>query len=81
VTDHLLRDLRQLQQYAAGLRGLLTDADAQAPQQAVGTDRTGTVSVVLGPDGLPNSVRVTSDWRPRRQSAGAWSGAMVAGRG
>jgi hypothetical protein len=62
LTDDVLRDLRRLQQYAAGLRGLLTDADAHAPQQAAGADRTGAVSVLLGPDGLPNSVRVAPDW-------------------
>lgn len=57
-----MRELTQIQQYAAGLQGLLATAQAEAPRSSEGADRTGTVRVFLGPDGLPNSFRIESGW-------------------
>jgi hypothetical protein len=52
----------QMQNYAAALHDLINTAQAQAPQRSEGADRTGTVHVTLGPDGLPASFRVESNW-------------------
>lgn len=62
MTDELMRELVQIQQYAAGLRGLLATAQAEAPRTSEGADRTGTIRAVLGPDGLPDSFRIESGW-------------------
>lgn len=58
MTDELIGQLARIQQYAAGLHGLLADAQEQAPESSEGTDRSGTVRAFLGPDGLPRSFRV-----------------------
>ncbi len=71
----ILNELRQIQRYATGLQALLADAQAQAPRQADGTDGTGAVRVHLGRDGLPESVRVESDWQ-RRLAPEAFGGAV-----
>ncbi|MET0235422.1 MAG: hypothetical protein ABW224_12330 [Kibdelosporangium sp.] len=62
MTDDLIRELRQLQQYASGLQGLIADAEANAPARAEGTDSSGAVHVVLGPNGVPKSYRVDQGW-------------------
>lgn len=65
MTDELTRNLRQLQQYAATLHGLVSDAEAQAPQRSEAKDGTGSVNVVLDAAGLPQEIQVGSDWRRR----------------
>jgi hypothetical protein len=75
MTADLIRELQQIQRYAAGLQDLLAQAQAQAPQQAEGTDRSGAVHVVLGPDGFPETIRVDSGWE-RRLSPEAFGGAV-----
>lgn len=60
--DDLLAELTQLHDYAQGLQGLLATARQAAPAASSGSDRTGTVTVVLGPDGLPESFRVRAGW-------------------
>jgi hypothetical protein len=66
----------QMQNYAAALHGLLAAAQAQAPQRSEGVDRSGTVHVSLGPDGLPERFRVSADWH-RRIEAAAFGGAVL----
>lgn len=62
MSDEFLRELTQLQQYAAGLRDLVAEAEAAAPRRAEGADHTGAVRAVLGADGLPESFRVDTHW-------------------
>lgn len=75
MTADLIRELQQIQRYAAGLHDLLAQAQTQAPRQAEGTDRTGAVRVVLGPDGFPETIRVDSGWE-RRLAPEAFGGAV-----
>lgn len=65
MTGDFMQELAQIQRYAAGLQGLLNQAQAQAPRAAEGADSSGAVRVQLGPDGFPQSVRVESDWQRR----------------
>lgn len=60
--DDLLAELAQLHEYAQGLQGLLATARQAAPAASSGSDRTGTVTVALGPDGLPESFQVRPGW-------------------
>ncbi|MDQ4011780.1 MAG: hypothetical protein M3228_14070 [Actinomycetota bacterium] len=76
MTDDLMRELIQLQQYAAGLQGLLATAQAEAPRSSEGTDRTGTIRASLGPDGLPNSFRIEPGWH-RKITAENFGGAVL----
>ncbi|MBP2322851.1 DNA-binding protein YbaB [Kibdelosporangium banguiense] len=74
--DDLIKELQQLQQYAAGLQGLIANAEANAPARAEGTDSTGAVHVVLGPNGVPKSFRVEGDWE-RKLKPEAFGDAVV----
>ncbi|MFF7653398.1 YbaB/EbfC family nucleoid-associated protein [Streptomyces sp. NPDC007983] len=67
MTDDIFRGMREFQQYAEQLQQLMTDMQEQIPQHAVGEDVQGAVTVQLGPDKLPESIKVASDWE-RRQS-------------
>jgi hypothetical protein len=75
MTADLIRELQQIQRYAAGLHELLAQAQTQAPRRAEGTDRSGGVRVVLGPDGFPETIRVDSGWE-RRLAPEAFGGAV-----
>jgi hypothetical protein len=76
VTDDLMRELAQIQQYAAGLQGLLATVQAEAPRSSEGTDRTGTIRVFLDSDGVPSSFRVESGWN-RKIAAEHFGGAVL----
>jgi hypothetical protein len=75
MTADLIRELQRIQRYATGLGDLLAHAQAQAPRRAEGTDRSGGVRVVLGPDGFPETIRVESGWE-RRLAPEAFGGAV-----
>jgi hypothetical protein len=64
-----------LREQASRLQQVIADAQSSAPGRAGGTDSHGAVHVRLGPDGLPRSFRVTSDWK-RRVSADAFAAAV-----
>jgi hypothetical protein len=64
-----------LQEQASRLQQVIAEAQSSAPGRAEGTDSCGAVHVRLGPDGLPRSLRVTSDWK-RRVSADAFADAV-----
>jgi hypothetical protein len=49
----------------SGLRKLIEDVQAMAPQRLEAFDRTGAVRVVLGSDGQPELIEVEHDWRDR----------------
>lgn len=76
MTDDLMRELAQIQQYATGLQGLLATAQAEAPHSSEGTDRTGTIRVFLDSDGLPSSFRVEFGWN-RKIAAEHFGGAVL----
>lgn len=58
--------MREFQQYAEKLQQLMTDMQDQVPQHATGEDAQGAVSVTLGPDRLPESIKIASDWQRRQ---------------
>jgi hypothetical protein len=74
--DDLLAELAQLHEYAQGLRGLLATAQRAAPAASSGSDRTATVTVVLGPDGLPESFQVRPGWH-RTVAPAAFAGLVL----
>lgn len=69
MDDDLLAQFAQIQRYAAGLQGLLAEAQAVAPQHSEGTDKSGAIRVRLGPDGIPTSFSVSGDWARRLEPA------------
>jgi DNA-binding protein YbaB len=76
MTEEILRELQQFQRYAAGLQGLIADAEGMAPRSAEGADSSGVVHVTIGSDGLPESIRVDSDW-DRKLEPDAFGDAVV----
>lgn len=63
MTPALIREFQQIQRYASRLSELLAQAKEQAPRRAEGTDRSGMVRVMLGPDGLPETIKVENGWK------------------
>lgn len=63
--NDILGDLKRLRHYAAGLGDLLAELQRAAPERSEGADRSGTVRAVLGRDGLPETIRVSSLWKDR----------------
>lgn len=78
MTEDLTTQFARMQKYTAALRHLLADAQDRAPHEASGTDRTGAVQVVLGPDGLPKKVRVDPSWQRTLGAAGVGPAVMEA---
>lgn len=76
MNEEIMAQLAQVQRYAAGLQGLLAEAQAMAPGRSQGTDRNGAVHVTIGPDGLPNSFRVAPDWK-RKIKADTFGSAVL----
>lgn len=76
MADELLRELSQIQQYAAGLQSLLSSAQTQAPPSSEGADRSGTIRVRLDADGQPDSFRVEPGWH-RKLAAPAFGNAVI----
>ena len=74
--EDILRDLARLRDYAAGLQQVMADFQQAAPEHSQGTDRSGAVRAVLGPDGLPEAIRVDADWSNRLR-AGSFGAAVV----
>jgi hypothetical protein len=63
--DDLVRDLQQVQRYAAALEGVLAAARAKVPQRAQGADSARAIRVVLDGAGLPAEIVVAADWQRR----------------
>jgi hypothetical protein len=59
------RHLAQLQRSAAELGCLALDLAAATPPSVEGSDQTGLVHVVLGPDGIPTAIHVREGWQQR----------------
>ncbi|HKT05574.1 MAG TPA: hypothetical protein VJT31_39160 [Rugosimonospora sp.] len=66
----------ELMRRTARLRWLVDEVAAAVPDRAEGTDRTGTVRVVLGPDGLPVSIGLHPDWQSTVEPT-AFGGAVL----
>jgi hypothetical protein len=76
VNEEMMAQFAQIQRYANGLQRLLADAQAMAPSQSEGTDRSGAITVRLGADGIPRSFRIAQDWH-RRLAPGEFGPAVV----
>ncbi len=63
--DEILRDLARLRRYGGGLQDLLGELQRMAPERSEGTDPSGAVRAVLGPDGLPETIRVSPYWKEK----------------
>jgi hypothetical protein len=49
--------------YAAALQRAAAEQESQLPQRVEGVDPSRALRVVIGPDGLPDSVEVDFDWK------------------
>ncbi|WNE99220.1 YbaB/EbfC family nucleoid-associated protein [Streptomyces luomodiensis] len=76
MSEDIFRELQQFQQYAENLQRLMSDMHDRVPQSSEGTDPQGAVSVTLGADGLPESIKIASDWQ-RRRAVGDLGSAVV----
>ncbi len=63
-----MRQLLDLRRYADRLHAILAAAQAGVTQAATGSDRSGTVTIAHGSDGIPESARVEADWLRRLPS-------------
>ena len=64
-----LRSLAELQPEIGQLQSRFAQAVAQAETTSEGTDPSGAVTVILGPDGLARDVRIAGDWHRRLRAA------------
>ena len=62
MTDENVHELQGLQAEAAGLHQMIEKVNSQVPSRVDGFDPTGTVSVVVGADGLPDAIHVNEGW-------------------
>jgi hypothetical protein len=67
--EDILRDLQQLSRRAAELGRVFADMQQAAPARSEGSDRSGAVAAALGPDGLPETIRVHPDWQKKLAAA------------
>ncbi len=75
--EEILRRLEQLREYASGLQNLATEAAEAAPGHSEGADRTGMIRVIVGRDGLPESIRVAAQWQQKLEP-GSFAAAVMA---
>jgi len=68
--EHLLAGLDRTQRALSVLNDLVGQMGTVAPQRVTGTDPAGAVEVVLGRDGLPETIGVRPDWRRTVGAAG-----------
>jgi hypothetical protein len=76
MEDDMLRDLQQIGRRAAELGRVFADMQQAAPAHTEGSDRSGAVTAALGPDGLPETIRVHPDWR-KKLAAPAFGAAVA----
>lgn len=67
MDDDILHDLARLQRYGSRLAELMGEMQRAAPQRSEGTDPSGMIRAVFGPDGLPESIRVSPYWKEKLQ--------------
>jgi hypothetical protein len=67
--DEVLRDLARLRRTGTALSELMAELAQAAPQRSEGSDSTGAVQAVLGHDGVPEAIRVSSYWKEKLPAA------------
>jgi hypothetical protein len=65
MTEDIFGELNRFRQYAGALQKMVARAQSMAPQSSEGADRSGAIRMVLGKNGLPESIKVTADWQSR----------------
>lgn len=76
MTEDIFARLAQVQRHTRDLQAAVNAMLAQAqPSEGRGTDPSGCVAVVVGPDGLPSRIEVNSGWQ--RQMAPEELGSCV----
>ncbi|MFI8456607.1 hypothetical protein [Kitasatospora sp. NPDC085464] len=75
-----LRDLQQMSAFLGDLTHALAETRDILPQRSEGTDRTGSVTVVLGPEDLPLSITVEAGWQQRLSPEALGGAAVEAGQ-
>lgn len=76
MTEDIFGDLNRFRQYAGALQKMVARAQSMAPQSSEGADRSGAIRMVIGKNGLPESIQVTTDWQ-RKLTSEAFSNAVV----
>jgi DNA-binding protein YbaB len=61
----MMRQLQQFQRQAEQLGQLARDLAAATPRRSDGTDATGGVRIVLGPDEFPVEIQIRDGWQQR----------------
>jgi hypothetical protein len=75
--DDIFRQVEELRQYGTMLQKLVEEFQRSAPERSTGSDPTGAVQVAVGPDGLPETIKVSPYWREKLQPE-AFAGAVNA---
>ena len=65
MTEDVFGELNRFRQYAGALQKMVARAQSMAPQRSEGVDRRGAIRIVLGKNGLPESIHVANDWQSR----------------
>ncbi|ROP33721.1 hypothetical protein EDD30_6757 [Couchioplanes caeruleus] len=76
--DDMMARLVELQAKVTQFGELAAQLASAIPKQTEGSDATGSVLVVLGSDGLPDSVTVRNGWHQRLQAADLGAAIMQA---
>ncbi|MFJ1549103.1 hypothetical protein [Streptomyces sp. NPDC088246] len=67
MSGDIFQELQQFQEYAHKMQQLISDVNDQMPEYAEGEDPQGAVRVRLRAGGLPESIKVASDWQRRQR--------------
>ncbi|MGQ0839138.1 hypothetical protein [Actinokineospora sp.] len=76
MIEDMMAQFAQMQRYATALQNLVAGAQEHAPRESEGADPTKSVHVTLGPDGLPTTFRVDTEWE-RKMGPETFGGAVV----
>ncbi|MFE4327992.1 hypothetical protein ACFRQM_00710 [Streptomyces sp. NPDC056831] len=76
MNEDFIQELQRFQQYASSMQKLMSDMQDRMPQRVEGSDSQGAITVRMGSDGLPESIKAASDWH-RRQAPEAIGGAVI----
>lgn len=66
MSDDIFQELKKFQEYANKMQQLMSEVRDQMPQYAEGEDAQGAVRVRLIAGGIPESIKVASDWQRRQ---------------
>lgn len=65
MTEDIFEELNRFRQYVGALQKMIARAQSMAPQSTEGIDRSGAIRMILGKSGLPESIKVTTDWQSK----------------